>query len=419
EETPDPAASGLGTTQDAASSEVLPPVSFATPDSQTSDAAPRGAQGALPLSPVATQPIKIPSELSPPAVGPAATGPAVTDPAATDSSWSASSQASFADVEPPRDGTDSAPGSAPAPGTAPRSFLAEQPTSDVALPPEPTPAEPAMAAPVETAPSEPVVPPSPNVAAARPSDPAVASSDESFLRRSILLFLLALVVGTVVYFLFLRPDNREVPIVDVAPTEVPMLADPTAETAAPPGTETPGAGETPAAVEPSGIEAPSAGAPQETAPQETTTQQTAPQEATPLQTQQTAPANEGTPAPIETPAADLATATAEVESLIEAWAAAWSKQDPEAFIACYAPDYSPPGLTHEQWRQQRRARIRAPASIRVQAKNLEIEMVDANNAKVVLYQDYETDTKRLFTWKTMDVSRLADGWRITSVRSGR
>ncbi|MEM7355299.1 MAG: hypothetical protein AAF657_31095, partial [Acidobacteriota bacterium] len=47
EETPDPAASGLGTTQDAASSEVLPPVSFATPDSQTSDAAPRGAQGAL------------------------------------------------------------------------------------------------------------------------------------------------------------------------------------------------------------------------------------------------------------------------------------------------------------------------------------------------------------------------------------
>ena len=122
------------------------------------------------------------------------------------------------------------------------------------------------------------------------------------------------------------------------------------------------------------------------------------------------------PSVVETDPAVLAR---EVEELVSSWAAAWSAQNPDDYLACYAPTYTKPGLSRSQWEQQRRERLRAPASILVLAKNIKVEILDATRAKAVFYQDYETDTKHLYTWKTMELSRLPEGWRIVSERSGR
>ena len=61
----------------------------------------------------------------------------------------------------------------------------------------------------------------------------------------------------------------------------------------------------------------------------------------------------------------------------------------------------------------------APASIRVQAQNLEVEILGGGRARAKFYQHYATDQKNLYTWKTMELERLEEGWRIVSERAGR
>ena len=129
-----------------------------------------------------------------------------------------------------------------------------------------------------------------------------------------------------------------------------------------------------------------------------------------------APAPEPPQAEPETDPAGLA---GDVERVVRTWAAAWSAQQPDDYIACYAPSFSPPGLSRQQWEAQRRARIRAPASIAVKTLDLAVEVLDSKRARAVFRQNYETDTKRLFTWKTMELERLPEGWRIVSERTGR
>ncbi len=119
------------------------------------------------------------------------------------------------------------------------------------------------------------------------------------------------------------------------------------------------------------------------------------------------------------PDSDPKARTSEVEDQVRTWARAWSEQQPEDFIACYAPTYSPSGLSRQAWMEQRRVRIAAPASILVLTRDLKVEIVDSLTAIATFHQDYETDTKHLFTRKTMKLSRLPEGWRIVSERVGQ
>ena len=91
----------------------------------------------------------------------------------------------------------------------------------------------------------------------------------------------------------------------------------------------------------------------------------------------------------------------------------------ETYIECYGPGFSPPGLSRQQWEQQRAVRIQAPLNILVQAKDISVKILDATRVEATFYQDYETDTKHLYTWKTMELSRLPEGWRIVKERVGR
>ena len=62
---------------------------------------------------------------------------------------------------------------------------------------------------------------------------------------------------------------------------------------------------------------------------------------------------------------------------VRSWAAAWSAQDVEAYIAHYQENYAPSGsgLTHNQWREQRRVRL-------TNKRFIEVTLADFNTRQV-------------------------------------
>lgn len=125
------------------------------------------------------------------------------------------------------------------------------------------------------------------------------------------------------------------------------------------------------------------------------------------------------PAPAE-PAADLANdpaaAVAAIEQVVRSWAAAWSGQQPEAYLGFYDPAFRPSDVDRREWERQRRSRILAPGHILVQVTDLEVELIDPSRAVARFHQSYQTDATHLFTWKTMVLARRPAGWAIVEER---
>ncbi len=293
--------------------------------------------------------------------------------------------------------------------------------------PEPPPAEASSrATPPPAVPdqAEQAIPAHPLAGAAA----ATSASDASFLRRSVLLFLAA-VIAIGLLFVWLR--GRPEPPAEVATiAETPAGSEGAGEAATPPA-ETAGGSEAtstaPGPAEAQTGEAQTGEA--QTGPPTEPASEPGPVESGPVESApvESAPAAE-TPVPAVEPLAppppaatteDPAEIAAAVERRVKAWADAWSRKQPEDYVACYAPDYRPAGTGRQEWIRQRRIRIRAPTNILVQAKDISVEVIGAGRANATFYQDYETDTKHLYTWKTMELARLPDGWRIVLERVGR
>ncbi|MCP3963899.1 MAG: hypothetical protein GY719_39185 [bacterium] len=169
-----------------------------------------------------------------------------------------------------------------------------------------------------------------------------------------------------------------------APPHVPVSIEP-APTASPPETATTGA---PAAGEPaSGDEQPAV----------------------------TPPTTDSVPAE----PAEVVDIAAEVESALRAWALAWSEKRVDDFIGCYTPDYSPADLDRETWMRQRRSRISAPATIEVGVSQVEVEVLDDSSAVARFFQTYVAKSKRRTTWKTFELVRGEDGWKIRKEATGK
>ncbi len=115
-------------------------------------------------------------------------------------------------------------------------------------------------------------------------------------------------------------------------------------------------------------------------------------------------------------AADPEAVAAEVEQAVRAWAAAWSRQDPAAYLELYAPEYSPSGLARDAWERQRRARITAPESLEVSVGELEVEITGAGRARARFQQLYVTGEKALAARKTLELERFTPGWKIVAER---
>ncbi len=128
----------------------------------------------------------------------------------------------------------------------------------------------------------------------------------------------------------------------------------------------------------------------------------------------------GAESPAEPPTAAVPAAPAEqaeeVAATVRAWAGAWSRQDPAAYIELYAPAYRSPGLDRDAWERQRRARIKAPERLEVSVSDIKVEILGPKSARARFHQLYATEDKALAARKILELERLATGWRIVAER---
>ena len=121
------------------------------------------------------------------------------------------------------------------------------------------------------------------------------------------------------------------------------------------------------------------------------------------------------PPPAPAPSSD---AKAQVTSVVENWAHAWSERDVSAYLAFYAPDFEVPGgASRAAWEKERKERIERPKSIEVTVQVTNVKMGD-NEATVTFRQAYKSDTLKSNNTKTVKLVRVGDRWLIKQERVG-
>ncbi len=127
------------------------------------------------------------------------------------------------------------------------------------------------------------------------------------------------------------------------------------------------------------------------------------------------PPGAGTPGPAD-PVRPSEAVALEIESVVFAWADAWSRQDPAAYLELYAADYRPDGLDRGTWESQRRARIIAPEKLAVSISDLGVEVAGPERATARFHQLYATEDKALTARKVLELERRPEGWKIVGER---
>ena len=111
-------------------------------------------------------------------------------------------------------------------------------------------------------------------------------------------------------------------------------------------------------------------------------------------------------------------AKADITSMVEAWARAWSEKDVKAYLAFYAPDFEVPGgASRSAWEKERAERIERPKSIEVTVSDVNVKGGD-KEATVTFRQSYKSDTLKSHNTKTLKLERAGDRWLIKQERAG-
>ena len=119
------------------------------------------------------------------------------------------------------------------------------------------------------------------------------------------------------------------------------------------------------------------------------------------------------------PAPAAADASDEILKAVNAWAAAWSKKDADAYLAHYAREFDPPGKeTRADWEKTRRARVTAPKSISVDISQAKVTMNGADRATVTFRQNYQSDVLKANSRKTLVMVKSDGAWKILEEKSG-
>lgn len=102
---------------------------------------------------------------------------------------------------------------------------------------------------------------------------------------------------------------------------------------------------------------------------------------------------------------------AAVRAAVEAWAAAWSRRDVDAYLAAYTPDHAADGMDRAAWEASRRERIEGKKSISVKLDQLKVQ-VRGDQATVSFRQEYAADTLRVKSRKQLKLVLVDGAWRI-------
>lgn len=118
------------------------------------------------------------------------------------------------------------------------------------------------------------------------------------------------------------------------------------------------------------------------------------------------------------PAVDSQT---EVESFLGGWVAAWSDQRVDDYLDYYASSYDPGDLSRDEWEFERRTRISGPEFIRIRVTGISVLPLAGDeagrSARATFVQSYRSDTYRDTVFKTLDLIREEDRWRIVNETS--
>lgn len=111
---------------------------------------------------------------------------------------------------------------------------------------------------------------------------------------------------------------------------------------------------------------------------------------------------------------------AEVVKTIQAWAAAWSAKDSKKYLSFYAREFkTPDGLSRSAWEAQRKERIAAPKSIKVEVHEAKVKLVDATHATLTFRQTYRASHLNSQSRKLFDMVKNDGQWQIAADHSGK
>ena len=97
---------------------------------------------------------------------------------------------------------------------------------------------------------------------------------------------------------------------------------------------------------------------------------------------------------------------------VQEWAAAWSAKDVHKFLAFYAPDFKPEGMSRSDWEKQRADRIGRPRVTKVELSNIKVGVLDDTHAAVSFTQTYRSDRYQDVMLKTLQLEKIGGIWLI-------
>ena len=111
---------------------------------------------------------------------------------------------------------------------------------------------------------------------------------------------------------------------------------------------------------------------------------------------------------------------ADVRRLTSAWAGAWSARDVGAYLAYYAPDFTPEGgMSRDAWSQQRKQRIGKAVAPNVEVHDLTVTETGNETLTVRFRQEYAAGTYRETSDKQLVWEQRGDRWLIVRETSQR
>jgi hypothetical protein len=105
-----------------------------------------------------------------------------------------------------------------------------------------------------------------------------------------------------------------------------------------------------------------------------------------------------------------------VKSALERWAKSWSARDVAGYLAAYASDFKPKGLSRERWEQQRTERLAQAEWIKLEIGDVKTKALKDGSIQVTFTQSYSSNRFSETTSKALLFTTEAGDWKIIAER---
>lgn len=100
-----------------------------------------------------------------------------------------------------------------------------------------------------------------------------------------------------------------------------------------------------------------------------------------------------------------------VLAFVTAWKENWAEQDVDAYLSSYSETFSPDGMSHKSWIDQRQRALKRPEWIRIEIENPVINLA-GTQATVRFIQKYTASNYQDVVIKQLTLDKQTAGWMI-------